>query len=64
MKTISSSFGHNTAEFYDNHILLTVVCISMPELWLKPRYFALHLMEKFFKTSLPPFIKDLFPTVA
>ena len=26
-KTISTSFGHNYAEFYDKHILLIVVCI-------------------------------------
>ena len=34
-----NSFGQNTAEFYDKHILLSIF-------GLKPRYFALHLMEK------------------
>ena len=42
-KTISTSFIHNTAEFYDKHILLTVVC--MPEFGFKLHYFALHLTE-------------------
>ena len=45
MKTIFTSFGHNTAEFYDKQILLTVICIFWPEFGLKPRYFVLHLTE-------------------
>ena len=55
-KTISTSFGHNTDDFYYN-ILLTVVCIVWPEVWLKPRYFALHLMEnrKVKKKIVSPF---------
>ena len=46
MKTIFTSFDQNTAEFYDNHILLTM---------LKPRYAALHVTEngKVFKTLFP-----------
>ena len=42
---MSTSFGQNTSEFYDKHILLTVVCLFLPEFGLKPRYFALHLSE-------------------
>ena len=45
IKTISTSFGYDTAKFYDKHILFTVVCIFWPEFELRPRYFALHLME-------------------
>ena len=58
IKTIFTSFDQNTAEFYYNHILLTMICIFWPEFGLKPRYVALHVteMEKFFKTLFPPFI--------
>ena len=45
MKTIFTSFGQNTVEFHDKHVLLTVLCIFWPEFGLKPRYFALHIME-------------------
>ena len=55
MKTIFTSC-QNTAKFYDKHIRLTVLFKSWPEFGLKPRYFALHLTEKFFKTSFPPYI--------
>ena len=30
-KTIFTSFDQNTAEFYDNHFLLTMICIFWPE---------------------------------
>ena len=55
IKTIFTSFCQNTAEFYDKHILLTVLCIFRTEIWLKPRYFALHLTENenVFKTFFP-----------
>ena len=45
MKTMFTSFDQNTAEFYDNHILLTMISIFWPELGLKPRYVALHVTE-------------------
>ena len=35
--------GQNTANFYDNHILLTMICIFWPEFGSKRRYFALLL---------------------
>ena len=55
MKTFSANFGPNTAEFYDKHILLTLVCIFWLEFGLKPQYFALHLTENgFFKNIVPP----------
>ena len=38
----------NAAEVDDKHVLLTVLCIFWSEFGLKPRYFALHLTEKFF----------------
>ena len=47
IKTISTSFGQNTAEFYDKQTLLTLVSIFWPEFGLKPGYFAFHLTEKF-----------------
>ena len=56
-KNIFISFGQNTAELYDKHILLTVFCIFWPEFGLKPRYFVVHLTENgevFFKTLFPP----------
>ena len=31
IETISTSFGHNITEFYDKHVLLTMVCIFCPE---------------------------------
>ena len=40
-----TSFGQHTAESYDKHILLNVLCIFWPEFVMKPRYFALHLTE-------------------
>ena len=52
--TIMSSFDQNTAEFYDHQILLTAICIFWLNFRLKPRYFALHLTEKYFKISPPP----------
>ena len=45
VKTIVTSFDLNTAELYDNNILLTMICIVLPEFELKARYFALHLTE-------------------
>ena len=54
IKRIFTSFDQNTAEFYDNHILLILIFIFWHEFGLKPRYFAFHLMENgevFFKTS-------------
>ena len=58
-KTIFISFDQNTAEFYDNHILLTMISIFWPEFWLKPSYVELHVTEngKVFK-NIPPFIRD------
>ena len=59
MKTIFTSFDHNTAEFYDNHILLTMICIFWSELGLKLRYVALHVTENgFFLNIAPPSIRD------
>ena len=55
-KTIFTSFDHNAAEFYDNHILLTMICIFWPEFGLKQRYVALHETENvtvFFKHCSP-----------
>ena len=56
-----TSFGQNTAEFYDEHILLTMLCIFLAEFVLKPRYFALYLTEngQVFKTCPPPFRYDI-----
>ena len=56
INTIVTTFGQNTAEFYNKHILLTVLCIFWRELGLNPRYFALHLTEngKDFKTLILP----------
>ena len=45
IKTIFTSLGDNTAEFYDKHTFLTMVGIFWPEFGLKPSYFALHLTE-------------------
>ena len=39
------SIDQNTTEFYDNHILLTVIFIFWLELGLKQHYFELSLME-------------------
>ena len=54
-KQFSQVFYQTTAEFYDNHILLTMICIFWPEFGLKPRYVALHLTENeiFVKTLVP-----------
>ena len=40
-----TSFGQNTAELYDKHIILyvTMICIFWPEFGLIQRYFALLL---------------------
>ena len=48
-KTPFTSFGQNIAiaEYYDKHILLTLLCKFWQEFELKSRYFALHLTEKF-----------------
>ena len=56
MKRIVNSFGQNTAEFYENHILLTMMCIFWSEFELKRRYFALLLTgtESFFLNIVPP----------
>ena len=57
-RTIFTSFDQNTAEIYDNHILLSMNCIFWPEFGLKPRYVALHVTEteeKFFYNIVPPF---------
>ena len=32
---IFNNFGQNTAKFYDNHILLTMICIFLSEFGLK-----------------------------
>ena len=32
-----SNFGQNTAEFYDKHILLSMICIFLSEFGLKSR---------------------------
>ena len=54
IKTIFTSFGQNTAEFYDKHILFNrVLCIFWSEFRLETRYFALHLTEKFLKDWSP-----------
>ena len=42
---IFTSFGQNIAEFYDKHILLTMLCIFWSEFVFEPGYFALHLTE-------------------
>ena len=49
----ASHSGHTAFSgfLYDNHILLTMICIFWLEFVLKPHYLALHLMEKFF---MPP----------
>ena len=39
-KTIFTSFGKNAAEFYDKHILLTLLRLFWPEYGLKPHYLA------------------------
>ena len=44
-KTIFKCFGQNTDEFYDKHIVLTMLSIFWPEFGLKSHYFALHLKE-------------------
>ena len=51
--TLWQDLSHHTIIFYpsDIHILLTMICIFGPELWLTLHYFALHPMEKIFKTS-------------
>ena len=58
IKTISSNFGQNTAEFYDDHIcLITKLCTFWQEFGLKQCYFELLLMENkffFFKHHSPP----------
>ena len=51
IEKIFTSFGQNTAAFYDKHILITVLCIFWPESVLKPRYFTLYLTEN---GSVPP----------
>ena len=60
LKTILTSFGQNTAEFYDiKAYSLTVLCISLPEFELKPRNVALHLTENDFFLNIalaPPYI--------
>ena len=33
-------FRQSTAEFYNNHILITMLCIFLAEFRLKQRYFA------------------------
>ena len=55
MKAIFTSFDQNNAKFYDNHTLLTMICIFLPEFGLKPLYFALHVTEygKVFKYCSP-----------
>ena len=52
---ILTSFDQKTAEFYDKHILLTMICICWPECWLKQGYAALHVTEngKVSKTLFP-----------
>ena len=38
---------------YDKHILVTMLCIFLQKIGLKPRYFALYIQRKteiFFKT--------------
>ena len=49
-----------TVEFYDNHILLTMICIFWPEFWLNNA--VLHYMyrktENVFRTLFTPFIRD------
>ena len=46
IETIFTSFGQNTAEFfYDNHILLTMLCIFLREFGLKWRNLLLHPTE-------------------
>ena len=53
-----SSLDQNTAEFYDYHILLTMICIFWPEFGFKPLYVALHVTENGFlknKNIVPPF---------
>ena len=42
IKTIFTSFVQNTAEFYDNHIILTMISISWLEFGMK--YSMLHYM--------------------
>ena len=56
IKTIFTSFGQNTAESYDNQILLTMVCIFWPEFGLKRHYFVLHCTSngKGFLKHIPP----------
>ena len=43
-KTIFPSFGQNTAEFYDKHVLLTVLCIFWQAFGLK--FFCIASNEK------------------
>ena len=38
-------FDQNNVKFYDNNILLTVLCIFWPEFGLKPHNFSLRVME-------------------
>ena len=45
INTIFTNFGQNSAEFYDNHILLSMICIFCSEFGLKRCYFALLLTE-------------------
>ena len=44
---IFTSFDQNTTEFYDNHILLTMIwqCIMWLEFELKPPYVVLHVTD-------------------
>ena len=59
-----TSFGQKTTEFYDNHILLTMIFIFFPEFGLKPRYVALHLMgNDLKKKNNLPFWCDMILTV-
>ena len=62
-KNIFTSFDQYTAEFYDNLILLTVICIFWSEFDLKPRYFALHLTEKFLMFKKVRFPLDVMQTI-
>ena len=44
-----TSFDQNTAECYDDQILLTMICIFWPKFELTQRYVALHVTEIGFK---------------
>ena len=56
-KQFSLVFYKNAAEFYDNHIFITMICIFWPEFGLKPRYVALYVTENgnVFLNIAPPF---------